>query len=433
MDNMMLIHLLVLFGLMFAGLFMRFPIAISILGATIGYSLIFKGTVPVAIIGQGMVNGLGSQTVVAILFYFLLGEIMNSGGIGERMVNFLKACIGHVSGALAHINILASVVFAGVSGSPAADSASVGAMMIPMMKKDGYTPEYAAAVTYCSSCIGPIIPPSTSMVLMALYLDASVRKLFLGGIVPGLLMGLLMLVVSIIIAKKRHFPKGKWGGFKNIWVQFKENFFAILLPASIIFCLVKGIGTVTEIGALSCVFAYFISIVIYKEMDFKTFVTTFMRAAGLTANVLVIMMAAGTFTWIVSSMGAAKWLATVTASGSSTMTLIYLVIALLLLGMILDTNVIQMVFIPIMVTTVKMAGINSVHFGVLAALVCCLGLITPPVGLLIYMDSDIAGCSPIKAIRESLPYLAVLGVLIVLLIFFPGIITGLPNYIYAHG
>ena len=149
--------------------------------------------------------------------------------------------------------------------------------------------------------------------------------------------------------------------------------------------------------------------------------------------VLCILLCSGTFTWIVTSMGASKWLAKVCYfPGNPTMTLIVLVIALLFLGMILDTNVIQMVFIPIMVTTVKTAGINTVHFGVLAALVCCLGLVTPPVGMLIYMDSDIAGCKPVEAIKESLPFLAVLAVLIVLLIFFPGIITAFPNWAVRH-
>ena len=433
MDAEMIVRLLILFGIMFFCLFLRFPIAISIFLASAGYAIIFWGEVPAAIIGQGMVNGISSQTIVSILFYFLLGEILNSGGIGDRMIRFGKACIGHISGALAHINIITSVIFAGVSGSPAADSACVGSLMIPMMKKDGYTPEYSAAVTYCSSCIGPIIPPSTSMVLMALYLDASVRKLFLGGIVPGLLMGLFMLVVSVAIAKRRKFPKGKWGGWHNVAVEFKHNFFALLLPAGIIFCLMKGVGTVVEIGALSCIAAYFVAIVIYREMDFKLMVRTLLRAAGLTANVLAILMAAGTFTWIVSSMGAAKWLANVCCqTGSSTVTLILLTLALFFLGMILDTNVIQMVFIPLMVTTINQAGINNVHFGVLAALVCCLGLITPPVGMLIYMDSDIAGCSPMKAVKESLPYLAVLLLLVILIIIFPQIVTGLPNFIFAH-
>lgn len=432
MSTAMVVRLLVLFGIMFTCLLLRFPIAVSIMSAAVGYALVFWGEVPPAIIGQGMVNGVNSQTIAAILFYFLLGEVMNSGGIGDRMIQFGKACIGHVRGALAHINILTSVIFAGVSGSPAADSACVGSLMIPMMKKDGYTPEYAAAVTYCSSCIGPIIPPSTSMVLMALYLDASVRKLFLGGIVPGLLMGMFMLAVSVVIAHKRKFPKGEWEGWGNIWMQFKKNFFALLLPAGIIFCLMAGVGTVIEVGALACAFSYFVAIVIYKEMDLKTCIRTFMRAAALTANVLAILMSAGTFTWIVSSMGAAKWLASVCSMGSAAGTLLLLVAALLFLGMILDTNVIQMVFIPIMVTTVNQAGIDNVHFGVLAALVCCLGLITPPVGMLIYMDSDIAGCSPIRSIRESLPFLAALGILIVLIIFFPGIVTGLPDFIYAH-
>ena len=428
MGQDVILQLLLLFGLMLLFLFLRFPVFLSLVLASVGYMLAFPGKVPLPVIGQSIISGINNVNFTAIVFYFLLGEIMNSGGLSDRLVSFCKACIGHVRGSLSHINIIASIVFAGVSGSAMADTASIGAMMIPTMKRDGYPAGYAAAITQCSSIIGPIIPPSTGLVLMGIYLNASVRKLFLGGMIPGVLMGGFLLVVSYIISKKRNFPHTPWGGWRNVWEKRKEGVGAFLLPVIIMICLVCGIGTIVEIGALSCVFAVALSYA-YKEMSLKKLGQILMNTTVIIGKVLCVLASAGTFVWIIGSMGVADWIANraMTLGVGSTGVMAFCVIALFFLGMILDVGVIQMVILPVMAPVILAVGIDPTQFGVLAILVSQLGLCTPPVGALIYMTAGIAECSSVEVVKESVPFIAALLVLIGLLVLFPQITLLIPN------
>ena len=431
----MIVKSLVLFGVMFLFLCLRFPVFISLGMAIAGVFFLFPGTIPVAVIGQGLISGMNSYNFCAILFYFLLGEIMNYGSMSDRLVAFGKAAIGHIRGSLSHINILASVVFAGVSGSATADTDAIGSLMIPMMKKDGYDGEYAAAVTGASSCIGPIIPPSGGLVLMGVYLSCSINKLFLGGMLPGLLMGMFQLAVSYVISVRRQYPKGAWQGWRFFLKTAKSSFFAFMLPVIVVYCLIGGVGTVVEIGAIAVVCAVIISAFIYRGMNLRQFLTCFARAAMMAAKVLPCLAVAGVFTWIISSIGVSSALKTVLmgATGSPVAALALMMAVLLLFGMILDVNVIQMVIVPAMVPVVKAFGIDPIQFGVVGMLVCQMGLITPPVGTLIYITASIAEVNPLKVAKELMPFILALIVLVGLMIVFPAITTWFPNLIYSMG
>lgn len=425
----MIAKALVMFGFMFFFLFMRFPIFASLSMAIAGIYFLFPGFLPVSVIGQGIIGGLNSYNYCAILFYFLLGEVMNYGGMSERLVRFCKAAIGHIRGALSHINVLVSVVFASVSGSSVADTAAIGSLMIPMMKEEGYDADYSAAVTGASSIISPIIPPSGGLVLMGTYLNCSVSRLFLGGIVPGLLMGAVELAVSYFISVKRNYPKEAWQGWKYFFATFKSSFFAFMLPASVAYCLVAGIGTAVEVGAIAVAFATIISAFIYKGMTFKDFLHCFARACRMSARVLPCFAVAGVLKWIVSSAGVSKAVSEglMTATQSPTVALALMMLVLFLLGMILDVNVIQMVIVPAMVPVVNAFSINPIAFGVIGMLVCQMGLITPPVGGLINVTASISEAPFVKVAKELIPFVAVLVVLVGLLILCPGIVTWLPN------
>ena len=430
-NNMLLIQLIVLFGVMFAFLLLRFPVFYSIGAAVCVFAVIYPGTVPTEVIGQGFIQGICKNTFVAIIFYFLLGEIMNSGGITDRLLRFAQAAMGHVTGALSHINIIASVIFAGVSGSAAADTACIGSMLIPMMKKQGYPPEYAAAITQCSAIIGPIIPPSAAIVLIATFMNVSVRRLLVGGIVPGLIIGLFELVTSYVICKKRNYPKDKWHGWKLVWKEFKSAFWALILPIVVCYCLVAGVGTIIEIGAIACLYAYIISIFIYKDMKLKDFVKTFMGAAVQIARILSIIAAAGAFTWLISSVGFGKWFAAkaIEVGSTSTEVALFCMLVIFIAGMILDVNVIQMAIIPIMLPTVFATGVDTTMFGVVAIITCMLGLNTPPVGQLIYMTASIAECNSALVVKESVPYIVAVILVILLLTVCPQIVSFLPNLV----
>lgn len=431
MSSTLLMQLGVIFGVLFLTMFFRFPFFLAVFTSAAAYAVLWPGSVPSFVFGQTFVQGLSNQTYAAVIFYFLLGAILNSGGIGDRLVRFGNACIGHMKGSLSHINIICSVIFAGVSGSAAADTASIGNLMIPMMKKQGYDPEYSAAVTQMSSIIGPIIPPSTTFVLVASMLNLSVRKLFLAGLIPGILMGVFELVYSIYISKKRNYPSIPFGGWKNILKELKENIWALMLPVGIIICLTAGIGTVTEIGAVSCVLALLISALVYREMNFKTFIKALMTTARQISTVLSMLAAATVFIWIIGTMNFSPKLASFMAgTGLSGTAMFFLALfIILILGMILETSIITLVFIPVMAVPLQAAGVDMYVFAVVASIVCAMGLNTPPVGALLYLTSKIAKCDAIKVAKESLPFIGVLLVLIVLLVLFPQIVLFYPNLV----
>lgn len=431
MTPTLLAQLAVIFGVLFLTMFLRFPFFLSCFASAAAYAIIWPGAMPAFVFGQTFVQGLGNQTYAAVIFYLFLGQIMVSGGIGDRLVEFLNSILGPFKGSLSHINVLDSMIFAGVSGSAVADTASIGGMMIPIMKKQGYDAPYAAAITQMTSIIGPIIPPSTTFVLIASMLDLSVRKLFLSGLVPGIAMGLLMLAYSIFISYKRNYPSSPFAGWKKVWELFKLNFWALLLPGTLIFMLSAGIGTVTEIGALACVFALFISIVVYKEMDFKGFIKAMMGTARQIATVLSMLAAASVFTWIIGSMNFSPKLAVFMASTGLSSTAMFLLAMLIifLLGMILETSIITLVFFPVLATPIIQAGIDPYVFAVAAAITCAIGLNTPPVGTLLYMTARFAEADALEVAKESLPFIAVLILLVILMAFFPEIVTFYPNLV----
>ena len=259
--------------------------------------------------------------------------------------------------------------------------------------------------------------------------------LFLGGMLPGLLMGMFQLAVSYVISVRRQYPKGAWQGWRFFLKTAKSSFFAFMLPVIVVYCLIGGVGTVVEIGAIAVVCAVIISAFIYRGMNLRQFLTCFARAAMMAAKVLPCLAVAGVFTWIISSIGVSSALKTVLmgATGSPVAALALMMAVLLLFGMILDVNVIQMVIVPAMVPVVKAFGIDPIQFGVVGMLVCQMGLITPPVGTLIYITASIAEVNPLKVAKELMPFILALIVLVGLMIVFPAITTWFPNLIYSMG
>ena len=430
MSSDVILRLVVIFASLFTMLFAKFPVFICMGGALLVYSVVFPGAIPLTVFAQSMISGLSSQNYVAILFYFFLGEIMTNGGLGDRLISFLDAGIGHIRGSLSHINILSSMVFAGVSGSAVADTASVGSMNLNLMKKAGYPAGYAAAVTAISSIIGPIIPPSTGLVMLAVYFGASVRRFYIAGVVPGLLMGITQLVISSIEAKKRNFPYTPWRGWKYLLLRTKDGFLSFLLPALIMIFLFLGIGTVVEVGATSCIIAIILAIA-YREITPKKLLKMLMRTTVLSATCTAMLCFSGLYMWVISSMGVATWIGSfINGLGLSPMLIgVICMIILFILGMILDVMVILMVIIPVMVPVVQAVGLNPVWFSVMALIVNQIGLNTPPVGTLIYMTSKISGATATEVIRELVPYIIALVVLCALMTVFPQIVTFLPNLV----
>ncbi|MCW5745504.1 MAG: TRAP transporter large permease subunit [Alphaproteobacteria bacterium] len=247
----MAVDLALLFGVMLAAMAVGMPVFLAMALSAGAYWLVFPAKLPLAVIGQTFAQGIDSYSFAAIPFFFLAGEVMNTGGISRRLLRLARAMLGHVQGGLAHVNIATNMVFAGVSGSAVADASAVGAVMIPAMRREGYPAAYAAAVTAAAATIGPVIPPSIPMVIFGLLAGTSIGKLFVGGVVPGLLMGVFLLAASWLIARRRGFPAGRWSGFRELFAAAIDAALAVLTPFIVIGGLVFGVATTTEIGAVA--------------------------------------------------------------------------------------------------------------------------------------------------------------------------------------
>ncbi len=427
------IKVFVLLGVLVVAILIKIPVFVSLALSVIAFALCFPRVMPFEILGQGLVSGLTSYSYAGVVFFFFAGEIMSSGGISRRLIRFFDALIGHVRGGLSHVNVLESMFFAGMSGSALADTAATSTIMIPAMKEQGYPPEYAVAITIASSTIGPIIPPSTGLILLAVYTGAGTAQCLMGGLVPGIAMGIFLLFASFYISKKRNFPKGQWQGWGRVWKTLWDNILAILLPVLIVVCISTGIGTVNEVGAVSCLYAVIISCFVYKDLDFKGLVKAVKNAAMTAGRMLCILGMAGIFTWVVGSIGLRPAISRLMSPfvGHPALLLSICMLVMLVLGCFLDHTIILYVIAPIMSPTVIAAGIDLIQFCVLTMIVCTMGLITPPVGMLIYIGSSIAKTNPVKVIRELMPFIIALVVLVVLLILVPEITTLVPHLLYG--
>lgn len=429
----LILQICVLVGTLVICILIRIPVFMSLILSVLMYFALFPQVIHIEVLAQGLVQGLSSYSLAGVMFFFLAGEIMGKGGISRRLIRFFRAAVGHVQGGLSHVNILESMFFAGVSGSALADTSATCSIMVPAMKENGYEPEYATAVTIASSTIGPIIPPSTGLILMGTYTGTNVLRLLMGGLIPGIGMGIFMMAASCVIARKRNYPRDEWRGWRHIWAEFRQNFFALLLPVIMVICLGAGFGTVNEVGAVCCVYAIIVSCLIYRDINIRELLEAVKSAAKMGGKLLCIIGAAGIFNWIVGSLGLRSTLRIILEpmSGSPVLMLFLCILIMLVAGMFIDHTIIMLVIAPLMAPAVSAAGIDLVQFCVITMITCTLGLITPPVGMLIYIGSSIAKVNPAKVVVEVIPFVIAIMVLIVALVFIPQLTLWLPNLLYG--
>lgn len=425
--------LIILITITLICLFLRFPLYAAFLIAGISIGVIFPDFMPMTVVGTGMASGLGSVSLASIVFFFFAGELMTRGGIAEKIVRFFRACIGHVRGALSHINILESVVFAGVSGSSMADTVAMCNLLVPAMVEDGYEPEYATAVTLASSNLGPIIPPSGGLILLAIYCEANTQHVIMGGLVPGLVIAAVMMCYSLYISKKRNYPKGEWKGFGNILRTLKETVFAMIMPLIVIVCLSVGLGTVEEVGAGICLYCMLVGLLIDRDLTLKDVWECAVNTAKSVGKLLSISAACSIFNWIIASLGLRSaiqlYMAPLIAHPIALMFVILLIY--LIGGCFMSHMVLLLVVAPLLAPLVTAAGYNITAFCVFTMLACNMGQITPPVGQLIFVGASVCKVDAVKIIRELMPFIVTLLISAILLIFFPQISYALPNFLYS--
>ncbi|PLS17706.1 L-dehydroascorbate transporter large permease subunit [Bacillus sp. M6-12] len=408
---------------LFSMLLIGVPVAISMLISAV-VLLVTLGLFDTGILGEYLIKGANSFSLMAIPFFILTGEIMNVGGVSKRIVDFATSLVGHIRGGLGYVVIIAGVIFAGLSGSAVADTAALGAILIPMMISKGYNKNRATGLTAATGIIGTIIPPSIPMILFGVVGGVSITKLFMAGIVPGILIALGLMVVWFFVAKRDESETMAKATGKERWTAFVRAFWALLLPVIIIVGLRGGIFTPTEAGVVAAVYALIISIG-YREMKLvelpKVFVET-AKTTGITMFVAATAIVSGyaiTVGQIPRQLG--EFLSGMTTN--PTLLLLIIMLFLLIVGCVMDLTPAILIFTPVLLPVVKAVGIDPVYFGLLMVINLSIGLITPPVGTVLYVGAGISKISMVEITKGIWPFLAVQFGILILLVLFPGLVT----------
>jgi C4-dicarboxylate transporter DctM subunit len=403
------------------------PVVFSLGFAGLSYFLA-KG-IPLETFAQRIVVGVDSFALLAAPFFILAGNIMNTGGVTRRIFRFANSLVGHLRGGLGHVNVLGSMFFAGMSGTAIADAAGLGAIEIKAMTEQGYDAEFSAAVTASSAIIGPIIPPSTVMVIYGVTAGVSISQLFMGGILPGILIGILLMLMVAYYARKNNYPKSNRFSFKELALSFLDTVWALITPVIIIGGVLGGICTPTEAGAISAVYALFISLFVYRELKLKDVPKVLFDSMITSGVILLIVSTASVFGWCLTyerlPQKAAAALSTMI--NSKAILLAVLVVIYLFLGMIMETSAIVITTVPIFVPVLKGMGVDPVYFGVILALLMSIGTITPPVGTVLFVIAKITGIPIERLTRVMLPWYGILLAAVALLILFPRLILFIPE------
>ncbi len=419
-------------------MFILLVVIAGLLGIPIVFALAFGPFVELLFTGksfmigtliQRALAGIGKFELLAVPLFILAGEIMNRGGITERIVRFSQVFVGRLRGGLAHVNILASILFAGLSGSAVADTSALGSILIPAMVKDGYSKEYSTAVTAASSIIGPIIPPSIIMIVYSYVMEVSIGALFASGIIPGILMGIALMLMTAALAEKHHFPVGIRLSLKESLQGIYQGILPILTPFIILGGILSGIITPTEAAIIAVTYALFLSTVLLRTTRWKEVWMIFKKSSLQAAVILLVIGSAAMFGWILTlsrlPQNFAEFIIQVTPNKYLFLLLVNLF--LFLVGMFLDAGPAILILGPILGPAIKLFGINPTHFAVVMCVNLTVGLATPPFGLVLFAASTISGLPVTTIAKTMVPYYIVHVTVILLISFIPEISLWLPK------
>ena len=408
------------------------PVFFALLIAPGGMLLLLDMDRDIPLLFRNIYNGMDSFPLMAIPFFMLAGEVMNRGGITLSLVNFSQTLLGHIRGGLAHVNNFSSMLFAGLSGSAVADTSALGSMLIPAMEKNGYSRRFAAAITAASSVIGPIIPPSGIMIIYAYTMEVSVAAMFAAGIVPGVLVGVALMLQTSLMAKKYNFPvareKASW---RERGQAARSATLPLLTPVIILGGILGGVFTPTEASAVAVAYALVLSLFVTRDMTIADLPGVFRRAAISSATVLLLVGAAIAFKTVVSLSGVAQQLAdwVLHLSDSKYILLFLINILLFIVGMFLDAGPAIIILGPILAPVFIGLGVDPVHFSIIMSINLTVGLATPPMGLVLFVASSVSGERIESISRAILPFLAVEVVVIFLVTFFEEIALTVPRWL----
>lgn len=420
-------EVMALFGVWFLLMLINVPIGFAMLIAASGF-LVWRQDVLLGI-PQRMMAGTDSIPILAVPFFVFAGLLMNSTGITERIFRFSLALVGHIRGSLGHVNILGSIIFAGMSGSGAADTAGIGAIELEAQRKAGFDDDFNVGVTLSSATIGPIIPPSIPMVLYGTLASTSVGALFLGGVVPGLLMGGALMVMVYWYARRRHYPVYPRASVKEMGVATLKALWALITPLIILVGITAGIFTPTEAAIVTVFYALFLGFVIYRELTLAKLRELMIETVETTAVFIFVVAAANLLGWVLARQQIPQMAAAALFSLSRDPVLILLVLNVFLLavGCVMEGLAALIILVPILLPALQQVGINPVHFGVVAVLNLTIGALTPPVGTYLYIMVRVAKMPFEAVVRAVLPWLIPLVAVLLLITIFPGLVVWLPT------
>ena len=422
--------LILLFVILFFLLITGAPIAVA-LGVSSLVFILIDGLPPVVVL-HNMVNGINSFPLIAVPFFIMAGNLMNTAGITTKIFNFANATMGWMHGGLGHVNVGASVIFAGMSGAAVADAGGLGNIEIKAMREAGYDTDFSVGITAASSTIGPIIPPSLPLVVYGVVADTSIGQLFAAGLIPGLIMALSLMIMVGFFAKIRNYPRDERFIWENFVNTLGHAILPLITPMIIVGGILFGVFTPTEAAIAAVVYSMFLGLVVYRTLNFKRILRVSMDTLDITASIMMIVAASAIFAWILTANQVAQMFANELLGFTDNKTALLLIIMLIVLvvGCFMETIAAITILTPVLLPVAVTLGVDPVHFGIILILNLMIGLLTPPVGLVLYVLSKVADVPFERCVIATLPFLIPLVVVLLLLTFIPELSMWLPTKLY---
>ncbi len=416
----------ILFALLIAGA----PVAVA-LGLSSLYFIATSG-MPSLVVLHNMVNGINSFPLIAVPFFIMAGHLMNTAGITTKIFTFARATVGWMHGGLGHVNVGASVIFAGMSGAAVADAGGLGNIEIKAMREAGYDTDFSVGITAASSTIGPIIPPSLPLVVYGVIADTSIGQLFAAGLIPGMIMALALMVMVGFYSRIRNYPRDDRFEFRVFLRTFVDALMPLFTPIIIVGGILTGMFTPTEAAIAAVAYSLFLGVFVYRTLDIKRILRVSMETIETTASIMMIVAASAIFAWILTANQVAQLFANelLGLTENPTMILLIIMAIVLFVGCFMETIAAITILTPVLLPVAMQIGIDPVHFGIILILNLMIGLLTPPVGMVLYVLSKVADVPFERCVVATAPFLVPLGAVLLLLSFVPGLSMWLPVYLY---